>query len=58
MKKHNKKTWRETGFIIGAWLFSMYYTIGYLLDRPFFPVTHWLKALYKPIYSALFGGPS
>ncbi|WP_197061432.1 hypothetical protein [Halobacillus sp. BBL2006] len=56
--KKSSKTWKEKGFIIGAWLFSMYYTTGYLLDRSFFPITQWLRAIYKPIYTALFGGSS
>ncbi|WJE16385.1 hypothetical protein QRD89_03245 [Halobacillus sp. ACCC02827] len=53
MNLKSKKTW----WVAGLWVFTSYYTFGFLSDKQLFPITDWLKAVYLPVYHTWFGGP-
>lgn len=47
---------KKLRWLAGLWIFTIYYTFGFLSNKQLFPITDWLKAVYVPVYQTWFGG--
>ncbi|MFC7370585.1 hypothetical protein ACFQPF_02720 [Fictibacillus iocasae] len=53
MEKSNKRFNLTLGTV---WLFTILYSASYLMNMKLFPFVSWINALYKPVFTMMFGG--